>query len=88
MSDEVRLRFSRTERKFKKTCNKLEDFEALLRSENAAVAAVTEIWNLDDGLGQTAGYSSFLSARSSSSDNWLGTGVGIYVWKDISCKPL
>ena len=68
--------------------NKLAEFEFLLRGENAAVDPVTEIWNLDDGTGQIAGYSSFLCTRSGRADNRLGGGVGIYVQKYTSCELL
>jgi len=66
----------------------MEDFEILLHRSNIAVATVTEILNLDEATGRIIGYNSFPRTRNSQGYNRLGGGVGIYVWKDISCKVL
>ena len=69
-------------------CNKMEEFEVIIRQNSIPVIAVTETWNLDRLSGHMAGYEIFLSTRADRGEHRLGGGVALYIRKDIPCKLL
>ena len=69
-------------------CNKMEEFEVIVRQNSIPVIAVTETWNLDRLSGHMTGYEIFLSTRADRGERRLVGDVALYIRKEIPSKLL